>query len=467
VRTWDKLWRAPNILGSFIWEWQNQGIADKNDDTTRDFYYGPDHMRQENNKGIVSAYRVPKPEWWIVKSVYSPVVAGTRTVSPIGGSCAVSITNHYSFTDLREMTCRWTALNGSATLKSGVTHITCGPMQSTAASFPAPAGMTALRLEFSHPDGTSVIAFNLAVEGVPLPAAPAALASGGALTTQDGTDTLTVSNSVQRIAFDKHTGTVQSWRVNGRDILLGGPTLNLGEAKAGSERGMYRAKQPPITTDAQVSATPGAGGVMHVAISSTVLTATGGSTLGTLVSAYDLKPDAEMTVNWTLNWTAPDVSLWEEGVKFSAPTGMTRMAWQRDSFFTDYPAGHVGEPSGTAKAGDILFRASKRGLHWLTLSDGSGTGLALLPADAPLVGRAGTTATGTTLFASREVAGPHGLSGSWVEDHAIHAVKGKALSGAFTLRAINAPGLAASIRQAGRRNPLSLLPAGTAEGAAK
>ena len=443
VRTWEKLWKAPNILGSFIWEWQSQGIADKNDDTTTDFWYGPDHLRQENNKGIVSAYRVPKPEWWIVKSVYSPVVAGTRTVSPAGGACTVPITNHYSFTDLKELTCRWTALDGAAKLQSGVLHLACAPMQSVTASFPAPAGMTALRLEFVHPDGTSVIAFNLAVEGVPLPAAPAALASGGALTAQDGPDTLSVSNSVQQIAFDKHAGTIQSWRVNGRDVLLGGPTLNLGEAKAGSERGMYRAKQPPVTTDAQVAATPGADGAMHVAVTSTVLAAAGGSTLGTLVSTYDLKPDAEITVAWTLNWTAPDVGLWEEGVKFAVPTGMTRMAWQRDSFFTDYPAGHLGEPSGTARAGDILFRASKRGLHWLTLSDSGGAGLALLPTDVPLVGRAGATAAGTTLFASREVAGPHGLSGSWVEDHAIHAVQGKSLSGAFTLRAIDAPGLTA------------------------
>ena len=109
MKTWDKLWKAPTILGSFIWEWQNQGIADKNPDKTRDFYYGPDRLRQENNKGIVSAYRVPKPEWWIVKSVYSPVVVGTRTVSPSGGVCTVPLTNHYSFTDLKELACRWTA----------------------------------------------------------------------------------------------------------------------------------------------------------------------------------------------------------------------------------------------------------------------------------------------------------------------------------------------------------------------
>ena len=193
-------------------------------------------MRQENNKGIVSAYRVPKPEWWIVKSAYSPVVVTARAVRPAGGTCVVPITNHYSFTDLKELTCRWTALNAGAKLQSGVLPIACGPMQSVTASFPAPAGMTALRLEFSHPDGSSVIAFNLAVEGVPLPAAPSALASGGALTSQDSPDTLSISNPIQQIAFDKHTGAIQSWRVNGQDRLLGGPTLNLGEGKAGSER---------------------------------------------------------------------------------------------------------------------------------------------------------------------------------------------------------------------------------------
>ena len=447
IKTWDKLWKAPNILGSFIWEWQSQGVADKNADTTTDFYYGPDHMRQENNKGIVSAYRVPKPEWWIVKSAYSPVVAGTRTVSPAGGTCTVPITNHYSFTDLKELTCRWTALRGNAALQSGVTRLACAPMQSTTASFPAPAGMTALRLEFLHPDGGSVIAYNLAVDGVPLPAAPPAMESGGALTTQDGPDTLSVGNSLQQIAFDKHAGTIRSWRVNGHDVLTGGPTLNLGEGKAGSERGMYRAKQPPVTTDTHVAvALTATGGATGVTMTSTVRAAAGGPTLGTLVTTYTIRSDAEMEVNWTLNWTGDNTDLWEEGLTFALPSSLTRMAWQRDSYFTDYPAGHIGEPSGTARAGDTLFRASKRGLHWLTLGSDAGVGLALMPTDVPLIGRADAAPGGTTLFASREVAGPHGLSGSWVADHAIHAVKGQSLSGAFTLRAIRAPGLTAAAR---------------------
>jgi beta-galactosidase len=444
IKTWDKLWKAPIILGSFIWEWQSQGVADKNADTTTDFWYGPNHLRQENNKGIMDAYRHPKPEWWIVKSVYSPVVVGTRTVSPAAGSCTVPITNHYSFTDLNELACHWTASHAGATLQSGVLNISCGPMQSVQASFPAPAGMTALRLDFDHSDGTSVIAFNLAVEGVPQPAAPPALQPGGALTVQDGPDTLSIQNSLQELAFDKHRGTIQFWRVDGRDALVGGPTLNLGEAKGKNkgddDKGIYRSDGPPSMEDAHIVATPQAGGAMQIAVTSTVHASAGGTVLGTVVTTYNIKPDAEMRVDWVLNWKADDVALWEDGLKFALPAAMTRTGWQRDSFFTDYPAGHLGEPSGTARAGDVLFRASKRGLHWLTLTDGSGTGLALLPADVPLVGRADSTPEKTVLFASREVAADYGLSRQWVADHNIHAVKGKSLSGSFTLRAIQADG---------------------------
>ena len=119
---------------------------------------------------------------------------------------------------------------------------------------------------------------------------------------------------------------------------------------------------------------------------------------------------------------------------------MTRMSWQREAFFTDYPAGHLGEPAGTARAGEVLFRASKRGLQWLTLTDGGGTGIALLPGNDPVVGRADTAANQTLLFASRELAADYGLTRQWVTDHNVHAIKGKSLAGSFALRAIDLHG---------------------------
>ena len=103
-----------------------------------------------------------------------------------------------------------------------------------------------------------------------------------------------------------------------------------------------------------------------------------------------------------------------------------------------YPAGHLGEPTGEADASSVQFRASKRKLQWLALTDNAGQGVALLQvAGTPLTGRGRSRAAdGATLFASRELAGPQDYSGSWVSSHDIRASKSQPLSGAFILRAI-------------------------------
>lgn len=438
-KTWDKIWAAPTILGSFIWEWQNQGIADKNKDTTTDFWYGPDRLRQENNKGIVDAYRNRKPEWWIVKNVYSPIVAAGRTVTPVNGHCTVHLTNRYSFTDLKETTCRWTALRGDTTLATALVHVPCAPRSEADATFPAPEGMTTLRLAFTHPDGTNIVTVNLAVPGSPEPKLnPPPV--GNALAAQDGPNILTIKNNLMEIAFDKHTAVIRYWRVNGHNLLLpGGPILNLGEAKAGSEKGYYYSQFKPVTDGATVSASPRDDGAVQVSAKSFVFAKNGGVVLGTLTSDYTINRDATIQVKWSMSWLEPEAHLWESGLQFPTPSNESTMRWYRDSYFTDYPAGHLGEPTGECKAGDPLFLASKRDLHWLSLTDAGGIGIALVQSGAPLVGRAQADAVpdhGSLLFASREVAGPQTFSHPWVAEHDIVVSPTKPLSGEFELRAV-------------------------------
>jgi hypothetical protein len=175
---------------------------------------------------------------------------------------------------------------------------------------------------------------------------------------------------------------------------------------------------------------------VRVTVTSAVRKAPGEPALGSLACVYEIRPRAEIGVSWRLDWTGEETRLWEAGLKLSLPRSDAEMSWWRDSYFTVYPAGHLGEPSGTAHAGDVSFRASKRSLHWMALTDDAGHGLTLLEAGTPLVARADAGRTATTLFASREVAGPQDLSGSWVSEHDITASKSAPLSGAFTLRAI-------------------------------
>ena len=387
IKTWNIIYPAPPLLGSFIWEWQGQGVADKFPDKTKtkEFYYGIDYLRQENNKGIVTGYRVPKPELWIVKMAYSPVEVGARSV---GANGAVPLTNHYSFTNLNELTCRWTAMNGGKTLKSGTMKINCAPLQSVTANFPMTAGATKLRLDFLRADGSSVVAANLPVKGAPVADAPAAKPAGNAVFSADGDGVLRVGNSAQEIDFDKASGTIRSWRVGKNTLLTGGPILNLGGLKGGRENGYFQTKTPPVTSNAHISTLPGINGALRVSVVNDVKNGDDGAALGTLRCTYDVAPNAEMRVSWTLDWTAPDTRLWESGLKLAVPTDFDKMRWSRESYFLDYPAGHIGEPMGIAGPKDVQFRASKRDLHWLTLTNSRGAGVALLAQNDHLVGRA-------------------------------------------------------------------------------
>ena len=168
--TWDIIWPADGILGSWIWEWQDQGMQDKFSDRR-----GVDPatgMREENYKGVVTSDRKLKPPYFNVKMVYSPVmIAGREIASAADGRYVVRIQNRYSFTDLSELTCRWQALTAGGNEKShGERRIPCKPRSSTDAVFSeaeltAENGtlgfMDALRLEFVHPDGRSVYATTL------------------------------------------------------------------------------------------------------------------------------------------------------------------------------------------------------------------------------------------------------------------------------------------------------------------
>jgi len=113
-----------------------------------------------------------------------------------------------------------------------------------------------------------------------------------------------------------------------------------------------------------------------------------------------------------------------------------RMTWYRDNDFTLYPPGHLGELFGHCYPGDGRFQASKRMVHWLSLTDGSGVGVAVVPLDGPLVTHGGVSGDTLSLCADSEVGPPQYLTTPWVADHMIVAKPGTPLSGSFVLEAV-------------------------------
>jgi beta-galactosidase len=445
VNTWDVVWPADGITGSWIWEWQDQGMADKFPD--RNGVDPVTGMRDENYKGLVTSDRKLKPAYWHVKMVYSPVTTAARQVVPADGRCVVPIQNRYAFTDLSELTCRWQALAGGKELAHGESRIACKPRSSTEASFPAIAGMDTLRLEFIHPDGRSLYVTTLRTPAYQPPVAPPALASAEPVRLSETNQCVVVEAAGTRLSLDKQTGQITSWRAGDQDLVIGGPILNLGEGLFGGARGggggggegrrrgsgPISNSQPPILTNAIVTATMD-GTMAKISVTTDVYLAGSDELKGQFNYTLDVGADAQADVAWNLTWKGTNATALEAGLKFLLPAAMDRMSWLSESRWTEYPPGHIGNPTGSITSQDISFRSSKRDVHWLALSDGGNYNLVALGSGKPLHARGRVETNGTMLFLSSAIGVSRDYGSSAMPGYDIKLTPDNPVGGAFRLR---------------------------------
>ncbi len=430
---WSVVWPNDSILGSFIWEWQDQGIADK-------YPGGADQrdangLRGNNVKGIVDGYRNVKPEYWNVKMVYSPVTIAVREVAAQGNVIQVPIQNRYSFTDLSELKCQWQALSGSTVLATGVQLVTCAPRSSVTAAFPLDSGMDTLRLEFIHPDGRSIYASRIHLAGAALlPSAPAADRDRDFHETQAGADVKVAWLDSGSATFKN--GALGALHFNGTELLRGPIQLDLGEGRKnhgdhGAADFIGSAVSPVLgLADVQISrdeANPVITTVQSVSLREKA------EPIARLEIRYEPHGNAEVAVSWTLNWTGAPANLWEVGLRLPLGQGVEQLSWNRDGIWSEYPVDHIGANFGTAKPADLTFRTTKRDVRWYAVS-AKQAGLCALPASDPLHARCVRGSDGVELFLLSAVAPPFDFSTNLLPDKLIKVRKDTALKGSFVLR---------------------------------
>ncbi len=439
ANNWDIIWKNDSMVGSFIWEWQDQGMADKFMDDRRgvDAATG---LRNNNYKGVVSATREVKPEYYNVKMVYSPVVTEARQITPAGGKAVVPVQNRYSFTDLGELACKWQAFAGARELAHGDAQVACPPRSAAQATFPATAGMDTLRLEFIHPDGRSVYSANLRTPDYQPPQAPAALKGQNAPQLTQTADEIAITGA-STLRFDRKTGQIKSWTAGQETLLIGGPILNLGEELVPGQgvRGRVTALQspkPPELRNVVMSANMN-GATAHVAATADVYLTNSPELKGQLTYSFDIAADAQADFTWKLAWKAADATAYEAGIKFLLPAGMNRLAWSSENQWTDYPADHIGNTFGTTTSKDISFRSSKRDIHWVALSGAGNDSLVALSTGDPKqpIHARGLAATdGTLLFLTSAIAIPSDFSSNLFPGYDIRLTQAAPLGSAFRLR---------------------------------
>ena len=436
---WDIIWKSDSMVGSFIWEWQDQGMADKfmGDRRGVDAATG---LRDNNYKGVVTATRQPKPEYYNVKMTYTPVVVDTKRIAPANGTISVPVQNRYSFTNLAELTCRWQALAAGKELARGDARVACDPRTSGVASFPATAGMDTLHVEFVHPDGRTIISANLRTADYQPPQALPAIKGDGPPQLTETADEVVIKGA-STLTFDKKTGLIKSWNVGNEAVVVGGPILNLGEQLVPGQgaRGRVTAVQspkPPELRNAVLTAKMN-GDTAHVSVTSDVYLTNSPELKGQLTYTFDVGSAAQADFTWKLAWKAADTTAYEAGIKFLLPAADDHLSWSSENRWTDYPADHIGNTFGTVTSKDISFRSSKRDIHWVALSGaGKNSFVALSTGDAkqPIHARGLATANGTLMILTSAIAIPGDFSSNLFPGYDIRLTQATPLSSAFQLR---------------------------------
>lgn len=121
---WDVFMKYPMLQGGFIWDWVDQGLAAYDEQGRKYWAYGGDlgghrwtHDENFCANGLINADRTIHPGLNEVKKVYQPIwISGEQAAN---GTIKLHISNHFLFTDLKELNFAWEVYQEGGLLRSG------------------------------------------------------------------------------------------------------------------------------------------------------------------------------------------------------------------------------------------------------------------------------------------------------------------------------------------------------------
>lgn len=248
---WDVIEKYKHLQGGSIWDWVDQGLRKKTADGREFWAYGGDYGEEshDNNfciNGLVLPDRGITPKLLEVKQVYQNI--GTRAVDLLSGK--IEIHNKFFFTNLDRYNVTWALYEDGKRLREGrMSGPDIAPQTRKAvtvpfmAPSPKPGSEYWLQLGFHLSDDTlwakkgHVIAAHQLK--LPLEAKTAATGIGGLppVSVTEANDTLTVTGKTFEVRFDKVTGTLTSFVLDGTELVEQGLSPNFWRAPTDNDFG--------------------------------------------------------------------------------------------------------------------------------------------------------------------------------------------------------------------------------------
>ena len=232
---WKAIYKYPNLQGGFIWDWVDQGILEK-DKNGREYYtYGGDYgvnAPSDGNflcNGIVNPDRTPHPAMAEVKYAHQNI--GFEAIDLANG--LFRVTNRFYFTNLKKYMVHYSVTANNKVVRSGKVSLDIEPQASK--EFTVPVGnlkpqagteyfvnfnVTTVEKEPLIPIGHEIACdqFRLPIENPK----KTFKTSGPKLTVSTNGDNLSASSSKVNFMFNKKTGIVTSYKVDGTEYFSEG-----------------------------------------------------------------------------------------------------------------------------------------------------------------------------------------------------------------------------------------------------
>ncbi|HEX3628434.1 MAG TPA: glycoside hydrolase family 2 TIM barrel-domain containing protein [Verrucomicrobiae bacterium] len=416
-RCWNICIASNTIPGTFPFEWSDRAVRDPNSAAsyTNDHaqlltYYPATGIRLLKLKGMVDAFRNLRPSVYELQMIYSPVqISNSLTVS--SGQVSFPIQNRYSFTDLSYLATEWQLERNGMTIASGSTNLEMPPLSSGTAQLSLPSNALAyadtLRLDFIHPNGNDVYAYQFALSSPSLVSTINTNLPAGLPIPQF--NLITQTNHSDPVYWEesiRFPATLTSV------VLVPANATNLAQLNSLSATVM--------------------GGI------------NGAQVLGTLQAGF-----TNNVFSYTLHWTGSSWPVQEVGWTFQMPGNYSNFSWSRNGRWTVYPNDDIGRASGTATPDttnvDVTdmdipnafdFNSTKYNCFWASLTSPAGDGLRLSFNTNQLFDCRATgtpDGTGYLLYANQQVSPANDISANTIPDLFLTLKSGNVLSGSFTV----------------------------------
>jgi beta-galactosidase len=419
---WDLFYEDNTAQGGFVWDWIDQGLRMPVPDEFKAnvgkgpvketfFAYGgwfedPHGIRTDGNfcmNGLISAGQEPHPGTYAMKYLQR-----NTHVSPVNLKAGtVKIRNWFDFTMLSDaVTGSWKVeANGEQIAAGGITDLDIAPHAEKAITLdlpqikPAPGMEYFLTLEFHAKENYHPLVGEghlLAWDQFKLPVGKPVAYSAvkGSVSVNESGRAITVKGKGFEVVFDRKTGTLASYKANGKELIVAGGIPEISRALVNNDIG----KQPKVNPALH---TAGA----EVRLESIVVEKSGGSAkitvrkvlpsvLSGFAAVYTVLPSGEVVVEGAFDFThMPD---------FIGPPLRAGMQWQLSGALENIEwFGRGGETymdrnfepvscyAGTVDEQWVDYsrpqeNGSKTGVRWAALTDKDGFGLLVAAEGAPL-----------------------------------------------------------------------------------